>query len=79
MSSQKVKFEGQIKREIKMINYIEKMRGIAEDTIKEYIDETIFQMNEETKNKNQCYAFQSTLFYIKIAYSSGKIVNIHGK
>lgn len=36
-------------------------------------------MSEEVKNKNQCYAFQSTLFYIKIAYSSGKIVNINGK
>lgn len=55
------------------------MRIVAEETIKEYIDETIANNANNFNQTNQSISFQSTLFYIKLACSSGKIVNINGK
>lgn len=69
MQSPEVKFEDKIKRQIKLINYVNKMKNVALDTFKEYID---------TNNPNKSITFVGTLFEISIVCEHGKIINING-
>jgi hypothetical protein len=70
IESQEIKFEERIKKQIKLINYVNKMKDIALDTFREYID-----LNHPTKS----IKFNGTLFEINIVCARGKMININNK
>jgi hypothetical protein len=65
-----IKFEERVKKQVKLINYVNKMKDIALDTFREYID---------SNNPTKSTCFTSTVFEVSINCTRGKIMNMKGK